>query len=92
MISAKLQINTKFIYIDSNHVYCAYCGKEISPDTEIDHHEVTNFYHCDCPDALKDIEIQQEINHHRAEIDKLSSSFPAPKYKVVALKPEIQKI
>ena len=67
MIRANLSYDTKHFqtYRKEGSVtvfdkaYCVYCGKEIQPDTEIDHHETCDYYHCDCEDAKKEIALQQ---------------------------------
>lgn len=73
-------MTTLNIRMDDGKIYCAYCGKEIPADTEIDHHEETNYYHCDCEDALEEIRIRREITEHERQIVKLSNEMPEPKY------------
>ena len=89
MINAKLPYNTKSLKIDGKR-YCVYCGQEIKPDTEIDHHETTEYFHCDCEDALKEIKIYQEIKKLQLEnqnivrkIYKLEEQYPKPLFKLV---------
>ena len=76
MIRAKLPYDTKHFqtYRKEGSVtvfdkaYCVYCGKEIQPDTEIDHHETCDYYHCDCEDAKKEIALQQDIERLDREL------------------------
>ena len=86
MIRATLDIYTKHLRANGK-TYCAYCGKEINPDIEIDHGETTEYYHCHCEDALKEIEIKQKIKEieqrisaYEAEMNHLTLSLPRPKY------------
>ena len=96
MISAKLEYNTKSIKTEGK-VFCAYCGKEIHPDREIDEgYYDYDYYHCDCEDALKEIEIQKQIESKKkdiraieAEINRLIHSMPQVHY---MLKPTITKL
>ena len=79
MIYAKLPYNTKNIHC--NHkVYCSYCGREIHPDTEIDHNEVCEYYHCDCEDAMTEIRIHKEVETLKAQIKRLEAQYPEAKY------------
>lgn len=64
----------------SEKVYCAYCGKEIQPDSEIDHGEVRDYYHCDCEDALKEIEIIKKIASLERDIQNLRRELSETKY------------
>lgn len=82
MIRAKLERSTKNLNIDGVH-YCAYCGKEIKPDSEIDHHEQTDYYHCDCPDALKEIEIDRRLAELKKERVMLEEEMPRVKFAIV---------
>lgn len=89
MIRAKLEYSTKNLDLNQKK-YCIYCGKEIESDSEIDHNEYTNYYHCDCEDALKEIEIhkkimqlKEEIKLKENEIKKLNDSIPKNKYAVI---------
>ena len=84
-------MTTLNIRMDDGKIYCAYCGKEIPADTEIDHHEETNYYHCDCEDALEEIRIRKEIAEHERQIEKLRNMFPVPRYQS-AVKIVIEKI
>lgn len=94
MIHAKIERDTKFITIDG-HNYCAYCGKEIKPDTEIDHYETYNYYHCDCPDALKQIKIEDEIKtlniKHKKDLSVLEAQLPKLKFERIT-KTTLKKI
>ena len=91
MIRAKLEMNTVNIRLDDGKHYCTYCGKEIKPDTEIDHHVETEYYHCDCKDALEEIRICKEIAEHERQIGRLRNEFPVPRYQGV-IKKVIEKI
>lgn len=89
MIYARLNYNTKHLNVDGKK-YCAYCGQEIKPDTEIDHHETTEYFHCNCEDALKEIKVYQEIKKLRLEskeitkkIYELEEQYPKPLFKLV---------
>lgn len=81
MIRAKLDYSTQFIGLEDGY-YCVYCGKKIKPDTEIDHHEVTEYYHCDCEDALKEIEVHNNIERLKKELKDWLNKYPEPKYKI----------
>lgn len=85
MIYAKLNMNTEVIKIDGE-TYCAYCGKKVKPDTEIDHYETTEYYHCDCEKALKEIWVKQEIkkstDEYKQKLIQLENQFPSIEYKV----------
>ena len=85
MIRAKLEMNTEHI-VANNECYCAYCGKKIEPDTEIDHREETHYYHCDCEDAKKEIFIRKETeritNEFKKNIMELESQWPMIRYGV----------
>ena len=84
MTRAQLEMNTENIVVNGD-VCCAYCGRKIKPDTEIDHHEVTEYYHCDCEDAKKEIYVRQErkkiMDEYRRNIEWLDSQYPKPKFK-----------
>ncbi len=82
MIRAKLEYNTNHLNY-YNKCYCSYCGKEIKADTEIDNHESFDYYHCDCEDALKEIELYKEIKKLEERIIELKSSMPKAKYGIV---------
>ena len=85
MIRAKLKMNTEHI-VANKECYCAYCGKKIEPDTEIDHHKETHYYHCDCEDAKKEIFIMQEkeriTNKFKKDMMELDNQWPEKKYDV----------
>ena len=88
MIYARLNYNTKHLNVDGKK-YCAYCGQEIKPDAEIDHHETTEYFHCDCKDALKEIKISQDITKLKLEINnitykifELEKQYPKPHFKL----------
>jgi len=74
MIHAKLPLNTKYLYFD-NKVYCAYCGKEIQADTEIDHYETTEYYHCDCNDARHEIDLIRQIQKKKEELKQIKNEL-----------------
>ncbi|WQJ53438.1 MAG: hypothetical protein [Wendovervirus sonii] len=74
MINAKISKNTKNLFLNNKH-YCAYCGKEILPDIEIDHGDRTEYYHCDCVFALKEIDIQSEIHICQNQIKKFEAKI-----------------
>lgn len=82
MINAKLDYNTKSIK-HNGKVYCAYFGSEIKHDTEIDGYDSWDYYHCDCEDALKEIEIANQIKEVEKEINRLKGSMPKVKYGLV---------
>ena len=68
---ARLPFDTRHIINpENNERYCAYCGKKIEADWDY-----TNFYHCDCEDALKEIAIKKKISELRKEM-------PSPKYEL----------
>ena len=81
MINAKLSISTKYIDLDGNK-YCSYCVKEIKPDIEYSYEDRYEFsyYHCDCKDALLQMELEDKINNMSKEIDKIKKQFPSVKY------------
>ena len=81
-MTAKLEYNTKNIELDGKK-YCAYCGSEIKPDTEWDEHYDYSYYHCDCEDALKEIEIHEKMVEVERELSNLRAMMPKPKYKLV---------
>ena len=92
MIRAKLEQNTCYLENDGK-VHCVYCGNEILPDVEIDHGERTNYYHCQCENALKELKIKEEIKNHELAIKNLMSIFPKPKYKIVStIKTELKEV
>ena len=91
MVRAKLEYTTRNIRGEGK-VFCAYCGKEIRPDTEIDHYETCDYYHCDCEDALKEIDIHNAIRQKEKEIEELERSMPKIKYTIKVVKKEIVKI
>ena len=82
MTHAQLSKNTRYI-VRNGKVYCAYCGTKIEPDVEIDHHEETSYYHCDCADAIKELEIIAKIQEKEREIVELRKTLPKIKYRVV---------
>lgn len=81
MIRANLSRSTKHIILGGK-AYCAYCGMKIEPDVEIDHHEETSYYHCNCADALKEIEIDKKVAEKEREIRALRETYPKAKYTV----------
>ena len=71
---ARLPFDTRHITNpENNERYCAYCGKKIEVDR--DYEIYTDFYHCNCEDALKEIAIKKKIGELRKEI-------PSPKYEL----------
>ena len=71
---ARLPLDTRHIINpENNERYCAYCGKKIEAD--YDYEIDTNFYHCDCEDALKEIAIIEKIG-------ELGKEMPSPKYEL----------
>ena len=87
---AKLGLNTQhFVY--GHKVHCAYCNKEIEPDSAWDDYDREDFYHCDCEDALKEIDILKQINQKKREIKSLEYQIPKIKY-IVKKKDIIEKI
>jgi len=92
MVRANIEAFTQLIRIGDTR-YCAYCGKEMKPDIEIDHGDRTDYWHCDCPDALEEIRIQRKVDELEREARRLEETIPKPKYRVVQVnKFEIQKI
>ena len=81
-----LQMNTRALEING-HKFCAYCGEQIpfdeiwDKDTRISEY----FYHCDCEDAKKEIEIKKKIRSLETEIISLKRDFPREKYEVGAV-------
>lgn len=75
----KLGYNTQ--HFEHEHkIYCAYCCKEIKPDVAWDDYDEINYYHCDCEDALKEIELLKEIRNKKEEIESLERQIPKRKY------------
>ena len=65
----------------NGEAYCEYCGQKITPDCESDHYEVIEYYHCDCNDAIKQMDIEDKIKEiYRTQILPLRNSFPEVKY------------
>ena len=89
-IDAKLGFNTQHFEYDRK-VHCAYCNKEIEPDSAWDDYDREDFYHCDCEDALKEIDILKQISKKKQEIKSLECQIPKRKY-VVKKKEIIEKI
>lgn len=85
MIRAKLEIDTESIKVNGE-IHCAYCGKKIEPDTEIDHGDRYEYHHCDCPDAKMEIYIKQEkkriTEEYKKSIMNLEEMMPKVKYQV----------
>lgn len=80
MIRAKKARNTKH-FMHNGEAYCEYCGQKITPDCEIDHYEVIEYYHCDCDDAIKQMDIEDKIKEiYETQITPLRNSFPEIKY------------
>ena len=86
---AKLHYDTKTIIMNldahgyNKKYFCAYCGKEVEPYTDIvDRYEECKFYHCDCPDAVKEHELQTQIEELNDKIECIKLKFPKPKYKM----------
>lgn len=82
---AKLSKHTEHIFFE-NKMRCAYCGKEIKPDVEIDHGEITEYYHCNCEDAQKQLEIDTKkgklaSEYHQKLLD-LERAYPKAKYEI----------
>lgn len=84
MIRAKIPQDTKHFTINGV-VHCSYCGKEIQPDTEIDHHETCDYYHCDCKDAQKELWVRKECKRVteecRKQLEDLGKQYPKEKFK-----------
>lgn len=85
MICAKKARNTKH-FMHNGEAYCEYCGQKITPDCESDHYEaVTEYYHCDCDDAIKQMGIEDKIKEiYRTQIIPLQNSLPEIKYALEA--------
>ena len=67
--------------VHNGEAYCEYGGKKIAPDCESDHYEVTEYYHCDCDDAIKQMDIEDKIKEiYRTQIVPLQNSLPEAKY------------
>lgn len=85
MSRAKIDINTRYLTFPLGERRCAYCGKVIEPDTEWDDYESYEYYHCDCEDAKKEIEISLQIrsveNEYIDKLRELKRQMPEPKYK-----------
>ena len=85
MSKADIDFNTKYLDFPLGEKRCAYCGKVIEPDTEWDEYDRYDYYHCDCPDALKEIEIMKEVYRLEAECkinkNRLMDKLPKIKYK-----------
>lgn len=80
MIHAKKSRNTKH-FMHNGEAYCEYCGQKITPDCESDHYEITKYYHCDCDDAIKQMDIEDKIKKiYETQILPLRNSFPEVKY------------
>lgn len=80
MIRAKRARNTRH-FMHNGEAYCEYCGQKITPDCESDHYEVTEYYHCTCDDAIKQMDIEDKIKEiYRTQITPLRNSFPKIKY------------
>ena len=82
MMCAKIPYNTKHIK-HNGEILCAYCCNKIEPDIEVDGYDSWDYYHCNCEDALKEIEIHNEIIKLEKEIEKYKSFIPKAKYKLV---------
>ena len=82
MMSANLSYNTLSIK-HNGKVYCAYCGKEIEADLKIDGYDSYEYYHCNCEDAMKEIEVRKEIEAAEREVCKLTAKLPKPKFQLV---------
>ena len=77
---AKKARNTKH-FMHNGEAYCEYCGQKITPDCESDHYEVIKYYHCDCDDAIKQMDIEDKIKEiYRTQILPLQNSLPEIKY------------
>ena len=77
---AKKARNTKH-FMHNGEAYCEYCGQKITPDCESDYYEVTEYYHCDCNDAIKQMDIEDKIKEiYRTQIIPLQNSLPEIKY------------
>lgn len=63
--------------------YCAYCGKEISPDRTYDEYDEIRFYHCDCEKAKQEMKINKEIRLLKSKISALESTLPKQEFKAV---------
>ena len=85
MRRAKLEIDTEAIKVNGE-IHCAYCGKKIEPDTEIDHGDTYDYHHCDCEDARLEIQLKNDIKFLDADYKRrrfeLENRLPKRKYKV----------
>lgn len=90
MIRANLEYTTHNIILDECH-YCAYCGKPIEPDVEIDHGDRTEYYHCNCENAMKEIGLMKEIKAYKDKIRMLQAEIPKPRYESKTIKKLVLK-
>ena len=56
-------------------LYCQYCGKPLEHFEDWDRYESTDYYNCNCEDAMKEFEYNLAINY-------LKNNMPKPKYKL----------
>lgn len=61
--------------------YCSYCGKECQSRDEWDERDIVEtYYHCDCEDAQKEVEIRLEISrvlsNASSEVHDLRAKLP----------------
>ena len=73
--------NTQYLDFPLGEKRCCYCGKVIDPDIEWDEYDRHEYFHCNCPDALKELEILKEIDRIEEQKIELRRSIPKTKYK-----------
>ena len=80
-----LNINTRYLNFPDDEKRCAYCGKVIERERVWDDYDHWDYFHCDCEDAQKEIEItlalrglERDYEQKKRELEK---SMPHPKFK-----------
>lgn len=84
-----MKMDTRHISYNGK-IYCAYCGKEIKPDCDYDHYDVDTYWHCDCDDALKEIEIAEDISKLKVEITLLTKDLNNRISELVKSRPKVK--
>lgn len=73
--SAEIPYNTQHLDYKGKKI-CAYCGKELKQDESWDDgYPDETFYHCDCEDAKKEIELQQKKYKLEYELSSVESGL-----------------
>ena len=82
---AKIEVDTAYLTLPNGERHCAYCGKIIEPDTEWDDYDKYEYFHCDCEDAKKEINLCLQLRKLDSEYfekkKELELQFPKPKLK-----------